>query len=69
MSVTPAGASQLSVTWETPRKADGYESVTGYEVQWKAAAAGWNDDTAVSKAATTANRMELTGLVENGSTR
>ena len=69
VSVTPAGATALSVEWKAPRDAPGAASITGYEVQWKVATAGWADADAVSQTRVAADRtmyfVSLSGLTEN----
>ena len=61
LSLHDTGA--LEANWETPAN-DGGSAITGYRVQWKAAAGSWDIPEDISEALTSETSLTLTGLTD-----
>ena len=61
LNVSPHDAGALDLHWEAPGS-DGGSPVTGYRVQWKEAADGWDAPEDVSEETVTGTSHTLTGL-------
>ncbi len=75
LEVSTGGESALDLTWEEPTwdadsflehgaLGDGGSPITGYKVQWKAAASSWDTPTDVSEEAVAGTTHTITGLTD-----
>ena len=63
LEVSLKDSGKLDAVWEAPAS-DGGSEVTGYKVQWKESAAGWDNPEDVSQAAASETAHTITGLTD-----